>query len=333
MAIHIGRRDLLGVLAGAAAVPMLAPQAARAQQPMPVVGYLNSGSPEAFAHLVSGFRKGLAEAGYVEGRNVAIEYRWANDQLDRLPDLATDLVRRKVAVITAVGSFAPAFAAKTATATIPIVFVSGGDPVARGLVASLSHPGGNVTGVTGLSGELAAKQIGLLHELSPTASRVAVLVNPVNPQAETSVHEAKAAAAAIGLQIEVAVAPSSHDIDAAFADMKAKHVAGLVVLADNLMIGRRVQLAILAVKYALPTVFPFPENAASGGLMSYGPDTVDTNRLVGIYTGRILKGERPVDLPVMQASKLELVINLPTAKAMGIDIPTSLLARADEVIE
>jgi putative ABC transport system substrate-binding protein len=322
------RREFITLLGGAAAWPI----AARAQQPaLPVIGYLSGNSPEGVAHLVTAFRNGLSETGYVEGRNVAIEYRWANNDLNRLPALAADLVRRRVAVIVA--GVTSALPAKAATTTIPIVFVAGGDPVELGLITSLSRPGGNLTGVTGMSGELAGKQLGLLHEMVPRGVRFAALVNPTNPAAISIAADVKKAASTVGVQLEILMAATNGDIDMAFASLAQRPVAALLVSSDPLFINRRLQLAMLAVKHAVLALFPFRENAEAGGLMSYGPSTADVNRQAGIYTGRILKGENPANLPVMQASKFEFVINLLTARVMGIDIPASLLARADEVIE
>jgi putative tryptophan/tyrosine transport system substrate-binding protein len=284
------RREFITLLGGAAAAW---PLVARAQQrAMPVIGFLQSGSPEPNAHLVAAFRQGLGETGYVEGRNVAVEYRWAHNDNNRLPELAADLVRLRVAVIATPGSTAAASAAKSATTTIPIVFSGGGDPVQTGLVASLNRPGGNVTGVSSMSGELGAKRLGLLQELVPRAARFVMLVNPNNPLAEAFVTDVRAAGAAIGRQIEVLTASTSRDIDTAFA-----------------------------------------MDAEAGGLISYGPSNTDLVRQAGIYTGRVLKGEKPADMPILRATKFELVINLKTAKALGLDVPPMLLARADEVIE
>jgi putative tryptophan/tyrosine transport system substrate-binding protein len=322
------RREFIAGLAGAAAWPVVA----RAQQrEMQVIGYLHPGAPEAFPHFVTAFRNGLSETGYIEGRNVAIEFRWAHNQFDRLPEFAADLVRSRVAVIFANG---PAVvAAKAATSTIPIVFIWGNDPVQLGLVASLNRPGGNVTGFTGMSLELIGKQVGLLHEMVPGAMRFAVLVNPTSPTAAATVTDMKAAALAIGREIEVLTAATNREIDAAFATFVQKRAAALLVGSDSLFIGRRVQLAMLAVKHNVPAIFPFREDAEAGGLMSYGSSPSDSNRQAGIYTGRILKGEKPADLPVVRASKFELVINAQAAKIIGLTVPPSLLAIADEVIE
>jgi putative ABC transport system substrate-binding protein len=324
------RRDFITLLGGAAAAW---PLAARAQQPtMPVVGYLNSGSPEAFASLVAAFRKGLGEAGYVEGRNVAVEYRFANDQADRLPELVGDLVRRKVSVIAAVGNSAAALAAKAATATIPIVFVSGADPVRVGLVASLNRPGGNVTGITSLAAEISGKLFGLLQAAAPGATRYGVLVNLDNVARDAIISDAKAAASVLGLQIELFLT-TDRTLETTFASMAEKRISALLVSSDAMFISRRIELALLAVKHSTIAIYPFHENAEGGGLMSYGPDTTEINRQGGIYVGHILKGEKPADLPVMQGSKFELVINLQTARVMGLEIPGTLLALADKVIE
>jgi putative ABC transport system substrate-binding protein len=326
------RREFISLLSGAVAAPaLLWPLVARAQQP--VIGFLRPGSPEPNAHLVAAFRKGLGETGYVEGRNVAVEYRWAHNFDDRLPELAADLVRLRVAVIATPGSTAAAAAAKSATTTIPIVFSAGGDPVLTGLVASLNRPGGNVTGVSSMSAELGAKRLGLLQELVPRAARFAVLVNPNNPLAEAFVADVRAAAAAIGWQVEVLTASTSRDIDAAFAMLVEKRADTLLVGLDPLFVSSRVQLATLAARHAVPAIYPFRDDAEAGGLMSYGPSNTDLVRQAGIYTGRILKGEKPADMPILRATKFELVINLKTAKALGLTVPDKLLVAADEVIE
>jgi putative ABC transport system substrate-binding protein len=298
-----------------------------------VIGYLSSGTPEAFAPLVAALRKGLGETGYVEGRNVAIEYRWAEAQANRLSELAADLVQRPVAIIVAVGDIVVAQAAKAATTTIPIVFAMGGDPVAGGVVGSLNRPDGNVTGVTGLSIELIAKQLGLLQAAVPGGTRLAALVNPSNPASESMLGELGAAAATAGLQVEVIGASSNREIDAAFAGLAKKQVGGLLVFADSLFINRRVQLLTLAIRAAMPVMFPERGFVDGGGLMSYGPSFPHVNRQVGVYAGRILKGERLADLPVMRAAKFELVVNLQTARTLGISLPPNVLAIADEVIE
>jgi putative ABC transport system substrate-binding protein len=324
------RREFIALLGGAAAWPATG----RAQQPaLPMIGFLRPGSPEANAHLVAAFRKGLGETGYVEGRNVVIEYRWAHNYDDRLPELAADLVRLRVAAIATPGSTAAAVAAKAATATIPIVFSAGGDPVQIGLVASLNRPGGNVTGVSSMSGELGAKRLGLLQELVPSAARFAVLVNLNNPLTEAFVADVRAAAAALRRQTEVLTASTSHDIDMAFAMLVEKRADALVVGGDPLFVSRRVQLATLTARHAVPTIYPFREDTEAGGLMSYGPSNTDLVRQAGIYTGRVLKGEKPADMPILRATKFELIINLQTAKIMRLEVPPTLLARADEVIE
>ena len=325
------RRAFITLLGGAAAAW---PLTASAQQPaMPVIGVLNSSrSPADRAHLLTAFQQGVRETGYIEGQNVAIEYRWAQDQYDRLPDLAADLVRRHVTVITAHDT-PSAIAAKAATTTIPIVFASGGDPVELGLIASLNRPGGNVTGVTFLVGTVAAKQLGLLHDLLPGVVRIAVLVVPNFPITEPFVSDVRAAASAISKQIEVLYAGTGRDIDAVFANLAQKPVDALLVGPGPLLNNRRVQLATLAAYHKLPAIYSQREAAEVGGLMSYGVSLTGAYRQVGVYTGRILKGEKPADLPVMQSTKFEFLINLNTAKAFGLSFPPGLLAIADEVIE
>ena len=326
------RREFIALLGGGAAAPMLAPFAARAQQPaLPVIGFLNTRARGEDPHLLTAFHLGLKEAGYVEGRNVAIEYRFAEGQNDRLPAMAADLVRRQVAVIAANG---PAVvAAKAATATIPIVFSVGLDPVALGLVASLNRPGGNVTGVTVLFDEIGPKRLELLHELVPTATIIALLLNPTYPSAENQSRDLQAAARTLGLQLHVLHASTERDFDKAFATMVQLRAGALVIGNDPFFNSRSEQLAALSVRHAMPTIFQNREFAAAGGLMSYGGSIADTYRVVGVYTGRVLKGEKPADLPVQQVAKVEMMINLKAAKALGLSVPLSLLGRADEVIE
>jgi ABC-type uncharacterized transport system substrate-binding protein len=323
------RREFISLLGGAAAWPF----AARAQQAaMPMIGYLGAGSPATTAGTLATLRQVLADAGYVEGRNVAIEYRFAEGKYDRLPALAAELVRRQVAVIVAIPTPA-ALAAKAATTTIPIVFVAAEDPVKLGLVANLARPGGNVTGGSILFAELGPKQLGLLRELVPTAARVGLLINPNNINAEEVTKDVTAAGAAVGVDIEVVHASNILEIDAAFATLVRKRADALVTATDSLFFNRRLQLATLATRHAIPAVFNAREYAEAGGLMSYGTSLTEAFRQVGIYTGRILQGAKPADLPVVQSSKFEFVINLSTARALGIDVPPTLIARADEVIE
>ena len=327
------RRDFLSLVGGVAALRPLA--VARAQQPaMPVVGFLGSASPEQWSTRLLAFHRGLSKMGYIEGRDVAIEYRWAEGHNDRLPALAADLVRRQVTVIAAVGGTPAALAAKAATTTIPIVFEIASNPIELGLVASLARPGGNVTGITTLNAEVEPKRLELLHELVPTATIVALLVNPTNPAlAQSSTKVLQASARKLGLQSNVLQASTDNDFDAVFARMVELKAGALVLGADPLFTSHFQQLAELALRHALPAVYEFREFAAAGGLLSYGTSLTDTFDLAGSYTGRILKGDRPADLPVQQATKVELMINLKTAKAFGITVPLSLLGRADEVIE
>jgi putative ABC transport system substrate-binding protein len=325
------RRTFITLLGGAAASW---PLAARAQQPaMPVIGFLDPTSQEPTERLVAAFRKGLSDTGFVEGRNMEIEFRWAQNEFDRLPEMAADLVRRRVAVIATPGGAKAALAAKAATATIPIVFMAAGDPVQAGLAASLNRPGGNATGVSFMSGELEAKRLGLLHDLIPGAVRFAVLVNPNNPNAELLTRDVEAAALAIGRQIEVLTASTNRDIDTVFASLMQRRVDALLVSADPLFTARRVQLLTLATHHRLPAVYFDRVFTDIGGLMSYGANLADQYRQVGIYAGRILKGEKPSDLPILRPTKFEFVINLPTARALGLDVPATVLVRADEVIE
>ena len=323
------RRAFITLLGGAAAWPL----AARAQQPaMRVVGWLNSATPSGYAPFAAGFRQGLSAAGFVEGHSVIIEYRWAEGHNDRLPALAAELVRRPVAVIAAAGT-PSALAAKAATTTVPIVFSTAADPVAEGLVPSLARPGGNITGVTNLGVELVQKQVEMLHRMVPKASVIAVLVNPSQSFAETAKKDALAAGRALGLQIHIAQASSARDVDAAFASLPQAGAGGLVICPDPVSFSRRGQIAALALRQGVPTIFFTREFPEASGLMSYGVSAVDGYRQVGIYTGRILKGEKPADLPVQQSTKFELVINLNTAKVLGLDVPFYLQQLADEVIE
>jgi len=311
------------------------PLTARAQQqPMPVVGFLNSASLDTFPRQLVAFRQGLKEAGYVEGENLAIEYRWAEGQFDRLPALAGELVRRRVAVIAATGGTPSALAAKAATTTIPIVFSVGDDPAKLGLVASLARPGGNATGTNFFVYELGAKRLALLRELVPAAARVAVLANPANAAlTETMLTDVEAAARAISLQMQIVNASTSREIDAAFAGLARERIDVVFVLPDSFFFSRRVQLAQLAARHAVPATYPVRDFAEVGGLMSYGTNTAEAWRQAGVYTGRILKGGNPADLPVVQVSKFELVINHQTARMLGLTVPATLLAVADEVIE
>ena len=329
MTAKMKRRDFIALLGGAAAAW---PLAARAQQAMPVVGYLHAGSPGPNAPYVAVFRQSLGEAGYVGGRNVAIEYRWAEGQYDQLPAMAAELVRRQVAVILAI-PIPAALAAKAATATIPILFSVAGDPVKLGLVAGLARPGGNATGVNFFQAELGAKQLGLLRELVPMATRIGLLVNPTNANVEGVTKDVTAAASPSGLQIDVVRASDTREIESAFATLVRNKTDALVVAPDPFFYSRQVQLATLATRHALPAIYNVREYPQVGGLMSYGTSLTEVYRQLGDYTGRILKGAKPADLPVVQSIKFELVINLPTARALGIEVPPNLLARADEVIE
>jgi len=323
------RRDFVAALGGAAAWPL----AAHGQQATPAIGFLASQLPDAITDRLRGFRQGLKDTGYVEGENVAIVYRLAENQDDRLPALAAELVSRHVAVIATAG-LPPTFAAKAATTTIPIVFLVGDDPVRLGLVTSLSRPGGNMTGINVLTNELAGKRLELLRELVPQAARVAVLVNPANVAGiETQLKDVRAAARATGLQIQIHNANTSAEIDAVFETMSRERPDAVFVTTSPLLNGRRVQLAQLAAFHRLPAIYGLRDYVEAGGLMSYGPNIVDGYRQVGIYAGRILKGAKPADLPVVQSSKIELVINAQTARMLGLTVPSSLFAIADEVIE
>ena len=327
----MNRREVITLLGGAAAAW---PIAARAQQAaMPVIGFLGPATSRGFEPFRTPFQQSLKEAGYVVRQNVAIEYRWAEDQVDRLPALAAELVGLRVAVIATVTATAAALAAKNATATIPIVFAIGADPVKVGLVASLNRPGGNVTGVSFLSNAMVGKQMEVLRELAPAAAAIGVLVNPNNPNAESDTKAAVAAARSLGRQVPIAHAASERDFDAAFAALVQQGATALLVAPDATFTSRPNQLAALAARYALPAIYARREFTAAGGLISYGSSLADAVRQVGVYVGRILNGNKPADLPVVQPTKFELVINLKTAKILGLEIPPSLLARADEVIE
>src|SRR5262249_6335452 len=327
--LDLRRRQFITLLGGAAAWPI----AARAQQAtMPVIGLLRPSTPESVVHLLAAFRAGLKEIGFIEGQNVAIGYRWAYGQEDRLGEIAAELVRRQVAVIVTPGSILAALAAKAQTKTIPIVFASGIDPVKAGLVAGLNRPGGNVTGIHELSGDLVAKRLGLLHELAPAVTTVAVLVNPGNAiVAESTAKEVQAAARSLGLEIKVFPTGSSRDIDAAFIDIMHQRIGAVLVGPDAFFTSRRVQLTTWTTRLAIPAIFPIREYAEVGGLMSYGMNFADVWRRVGVYVGRVLKGEK--DLPVEQTAKFEFVINIQTARVLDLAIPSGLLAIADEVIE
>jgi len=324
----VRRREFITLLGGAAAAW---PLAARAEQAaLPVIGYLNFGSPESDTARVTGLRRGLNQTGYVEGRNLVIEYRWAGNQADRLPALAADLVQLRVAVIVSPGTL-PALAAKAATTSIPIVFGVGNDPVQLGLVASLNRPGGNLTGINAFAVELGAKGLALLHELMPSTATIGFLENPNNPIFET--RDVLAAAPVLGLKVQILKAGTDREIDAAFVSLVQARTGALLVGGDVFFNNRIEQIVALAARHAIPTMYHYREFVVAGGLISYGSSLMDAYREVGLYTGRILKGEKPVDLPVIQATKLELIINLKTAKALGLQIPDRLLALSDEVIE
>jgi ABC-type uncharacterized transport system substrate-binding protein len=324
------RRAFILALGGAA---LASPLAARAQPAMPTIGFMDTRSPDAISERLRAYRQGLKETGFVEGENAAIIYRFADNQIDRLPGLAADLVRRNVAVIATAGDDV-ALVAKLATTTVPIVFIVSQDPVKLGLIASLARPGGNMTGINFFTGELAAKRLEILRELVPGAVRVAVLVNPTNrPNADTTLRDVAGAARGMGLQIQILNASTSREIDAAFATFGSERPDALFVSSDTFFTSRRVQLVNLATRHAIPAAFPNRESTESGGLMSYGASIADAWRQSGAYTGRVLKGAKPADLPVVQASKFELVINHQTARMFGLTVPDKLLAAADEVIE
>ena len=326
----MSRRDFIGLVSSAAIAWSLP---ARAQPATPVIGFLNSGSASSFAHLVDAFRAGLKEAGFVEGQNIAIEYRWAENKRDRLPELVADLVGRRVGVIAATGGSAPALAAKAATSTIPIVFTGGGDPVRLGLVASLSKPGGNATGVINISGELTAKRLEILRDLIPKTGVVGVLQDPNSSNADMVLRELQKAAGSMGQQVFIVKTASEDDFDAAFERVREQRAGALLVLSNPIFTTGRERLVALAARHAIPAIYAFREFPVAGGLISYGASITDGYRQAGVYTGKILKGAKPHELPVLQPTKFELVINLMTAKALGIVVPATLLARADEVIE
>ena len=325
----MNRREFISFAAAAAAWP----RAARAQQAMPVIGMLGATTAQGYAAQLAAFRRGLAEVGFVEGRDVAIEYRWAEDQYERLPELAADLVRRHVAVIATIGGNAASVAAKAATRTIPVVFHGSVDPVEAGFVASLNRPGGNLTGVVTLNIDTGQKRLELMHELVPTASTIALLLNPTNTVAETQTKDLQAAARTLGLELHVLHATTEREFEPAFADLMRLRAGGLVIGTDGFLVSSSEQLAALTLRHAVPAIFQYRAFVEAGGLMSYGGSVTDSYRLSGIYSGRILKGEKPGDLPVQQATKVELIINLKTAKALGLTVPLPLLGRADEVIE
>jgi putative ABC transport system substrate-binding protein len=325
----IARRKFLAALGGAAAWPL----AAQAQQPMPVIGFLNAASSDGYAERMRGFHQGLKDEGFVEGENVTIEYRWADNQIDRVPTMAADLVRRQLGVIVAAGGNAAPDAAKAATTTIPILFITPDDPVKLGYVTSLARPTGNLTGITFLGSELGAKRLELLHDMIPATTRVAVLFNPATPASESRLSEVHAAARATGMQIQVYKAGTSAEIELAFAAMVREGAEALLLIPDPVFNGRRIQMVHSASRHGLPAIYWQREFADAGGLMSYGSSISDAFRQIGRYGGRILKGAKPADLPVVQSSKFELVINQQIARLLGLTIPSALLIRADEVIE
>jgi putative tryptophan/tyrosine transport system substrate-binding protein len=325
------RREFIAGLGGAATAWPLA--AGAQQQPaMPVIGYLGAASPDLYDHFLRAFHQGLGEMGYVAGRNVRVEYRFAEGQYDRLPRLAADLVRLQVDVIVA-GGLPAALAAKSTTSTIPIAFLTSADPVDTGLVASLNRPGGNVTGTVSLAVELVQKRLEVLRELLPTATTMALIINPANPIGETQRRESEAAARIIGVKLHVLHATTERDFASVFAELDCLRPNGLLMGSDTLFLSRAEQIAALTVRHALPAIFPFPEFVRAGGLMAYSSSVNETYRLMGVYTGRILKGEKPADLPVQQSTRVELIINMKTARALGLTFPLTLLGRADEVIE
>jgi putative tryptophan/tyrosine transport system substrate-binding protein len=325
------RREFIGLVGGAAAGWPLAAEAQ--QSAMPVVGFLGTGSPESDAFRVAAVRRGLMEAGYIEGRNVTLEYRWAEYRYERLPALAADLVRREVAVIVAIGGNTSAVAAKPATAKIPIIFAIGGDPIKMGLVASLNRPGGNITGVAFLVATLVAKQFEILHEAVPKTALIGYLVNPTVASYETDTKDVLAAAESVGQKLLVVKARTESELEAAFVTLVRQRVGALVVGGDPFFLSRRAQIVELAARHEVPAIYPLKEYAMAGGLMSYGTSITEAHRIAGLYAGQILQGKKPADLPVQQSTNVELIINLKTAKTLGLTVPLSLLGRADEVIE
>jgi putative ABC transport system substrate-binding protein len=324
------RREFLGVLGGAA---VTGPAVVRAQQAMPVIGILRTGSPDQLLHLRDAFHRGLRESGFVENQNVLVEYRWAEGRNDRMPELLNDLVRRQVSVIAVLGSTIGALAAKAATQTIPVVFMMGSDPVELGLVSSLAHPGGNLTGVAQLMVPLVAKRLEMLHQLTPKSQLIAMLINPTNPFGEEEAKEVRAAAQALKLELHILQSKNADEIDTAFATLIAQGASAVLLSADAVFVRQSGQIAVQAARYKVPVVSHYREFPVAGGLMSYGSNLSETFRLAGVYVGRILKGENPADLPVMQPTKFEFIINLRTAKTLGLAVPDKLLALADEVIE